>query len=63
MASALGVSLITLHRYRRKADGGELFIEGRHYRRSTPAARSHWLWHKELAEKAWTQRSRTPSPA
>jgi hypothetical protein len=57
MARTLGVSLQTLHRWRCRDDAGSLFLEGRHYRRSTPHARSNWAWHKQLAEKAWTQRS------
>ena len=57
MARMLGVSLQTLHRWRCREDAGSLFLEGRHYRRSTPHARSNWMWHRQLAEKAWTQRS------
>ena len=57
MARMLGVSLQTLHRWRCRDDAGSLFLEGRHYRRSTPHARSNWIWHKQLAEKAWMQRS------
>ena len=50
MAAALGISTRTLHKYI-KADAP--FIEGRHFRRATPAPQSPWVWDQELAIKAW----------
>jgi len=50
MADALGVSVRTLTHYR---DNGEFLMEGRHYRRSTPARQAPWQWHFERTDAAW----------
>jgi hypothetical protein len=52
MAAALGVSSRTLHSYLHKATSP--FIEGRHYRRQSPAPKSPWIWDKTLTVKAWS---------
>lgn len=51
MARHLGISPRTLFDYRQRED---LFIEGRHFRRKSPAALSPWVWHVELTNKAWS---------
>ena len=50
MAKHLGISSRTLFCYRQRDD---LFIEGRHYRRKSPAPNSPWVWSVELTDKAW----------
>jgi len=50
MAARLGISTRTLFNYQKR---GDLFIEGRHYRRSTPSPASAWVWNLELTEQAW----------
>ena len=52
MAAALGVSSRTLHSYLHKSTSP--FIEGRHYRRQSPAPKSPWIWDKTLTVKAWS---------
>lgn len=50
MAARLGISTRTLFNYQKR---GDLFTQGRHFRRSTPSPSSPWLWNPELTEKAW----------
>lgn len=47
MADKLSISVRTLSKYQ-----GELFQEGRHYRRQTPNGRA-WLWNESLSISAW----------
>ena len=51
MAGVLGISTRTLHAYLHSATSP--FIQGRHYRRMSPAPKSPWVWDKALAAKAW----------
>ncbi len=57
MALALGVSIKTLHNYRRMEGERRFLKEGRHYRRSTPHPKSRWHWDRELTLKAWAAAS------
>ncbi|AII48657.1 hypothetical protein KR52_05810 [Synechococcus sp. KORDI-52] len=50
MAKALGLSPRTLSHYRLKH---EFLIEGRHYRRKTPADQAPWQWHLQRTTAAW----------
>lgn len=50
MAARLNISTRTLFTYQKR---GDLFQQGRHFRRSTPSAASAWLWDPELTEKTW----------
>ena len=53
MAEKLGVSVRTIHHYR--ASEQSPWIQGRHYKRRTPAERSPWIWNRDLTLKAWEQ--------
>lgn len=50
MAARLSISTRTLFTYQKR---GDLFIQGRHYRRSTPSQASPWVWQADLTVKAW----------
>ena len=51
MANALGISVRTIHHYRTSDQSP--WQEGRHYKRSTPAGKSPWIWNSALTLKAW----------
>ena len=53
MADELGISVRTIHHYR--ASEQSPWIEGRHYKRRTPADKSPWIWDRELTLKAWEE--------
>ena len=53
MAQQLGISVRTIHHY--KASEQSPWIEGRHYKRRTPAAKSPWIWDLDLTVKAWEE--------
>ena len=53
MADELGISVRTIHHYR--ASDQSPWQEGRHYKRSTPAENSRWIWDRELTLKAWEE--------
>ncbi len=53
MANELGISVRTIHHYR--ASEQSPWIQGRHYKRRTPAKRSPWIWNRDLTLKAWDQ--------
>ena len=53
MASELGISVRTLHNYRTIDQSP--WIDGRHYKRRTPADKSPWIWDRELTLKAWEE--------
>ena len=51
MADELGISVRTIHHYRTSDQSP--WQEGRHYKRSTPAGKSPWIWDSALTLKAW----------
>ena len=53
MADELGISVRTIHHYRSSDQSS--WQEGRHFKRSTPAANSRWIWNRELTLKAWDE--------
>ncbi len=59
MALSLGVSVITLLRYRKIADERRFLIEGTHFRRKTPACRAPWVWDMDKTQRAFAAASRT----
>lgn len=63
MALSLGVSVITLLRYRKITDERRFLIEGTHFRRMTPAPNSPWVWDVEKTQRAFAVASRTPKRA
>ncbi len=58
MADSLGISVVTLMRYRKLEDERQFLIEGTHFRRSSPAPRSPWVWDAEKTQKAFAVASR-----
>ena len=56
MAKALGISVRTIHAYRTFDQSP--WIEGRHYKRSTPASNSRWIWDRDLTITAWQENSK-----
>ena len=56
MADELGISIRTIHHY--KASEQSPWIEGRHYKRRTPADKSPWIWDRHLTIKAWEEARR-----
>ena len=56
MAKVLGISIRTIHSYRESEEA--IWQEGRHYKRRTPAAKSSWVWNKDLTVKAWEEGSK-----
>ena len=50
IAARLGISTRTLFNYQKR---GDLFTQGRHFRRSTPSPASPWVWEADLTVKAW----------
>ncbi len=63
MADSLGISVVTLMRYRKLEDERQFLIEGTHFRRSSPAPRSPWVWDAEKTQKAFAVASRAPRAA
>lgn len=63
MALSLGVSVITLLRYRKMTDERRFLIEGTHFRRMTPAPNSPWVWDVEKTQQAFAVASRAPKAA
>jgi hypothetical protein len=63
MADSLGISVVTLMRYRKLDDERQFLIEGTHFRRSSPAPRSPWVWDMEKTQRAFAVASRAPKPA
>ena len=57
MADELGISIRTIHHY--KASEQSPWIEGRHYKRRTPAGKSPWIWNRDLTVKAWDEARRS----
>lgn len=60
MAASLGVSVVTLLRYRKMTDERQFLIEGTHFRRMSPAPRAPWVWDAEKTQKAFAVASRAP---
>lgn len=58
MADSLGVSVITLLRYRKMQDERQFLIEGTHFRRMSPAPRAPWVWDLDKTQRAFAVASR-----